>query len=714
MTDSTFPSFTKPEKEKDAEYHRQVIQSIIKGHLNANFGLRYNVLNECAMFFNTLDRGENFDFLQNAIDGSALPAKWLDLNTIRSKLNILMGEFLENGYDVSVKAINKDAISRKLLEKERLLVEMRLRPIARVLEQAANINLTTNENLPQDEEELEDYINFSYKETSEYVMENALKWLTKKQNFDEVRFNLFRDLLIFGQAFAVEEMVGSLPTTRRVDPRNVIYDPNATDDFLSDASFWGEIQYMNLADCVERYGLSKEEIEDLTTAGKKFLEQVPPVTTTGNLGSVVNNNRIYYFNGDSQNLRVLVFTAYWVDVLPWNHKAVKDKYGREHIKFTNKTRGENIIKRYVKVWRKGTLIGDRILKDWGLMENMVRSVDNYQETKPPFVGFIPHFIDGMSLSLVQQLQPIRALKNIIAYNLQLTLARAGAKGITIDVSQIPEGMDIDKVIKYLKVVGVNLIDSRKDGIPAQFNQFQQYDLSISNNLVHYLTMMNALDAEMDKVSGINDVRQGVIQGATQTVGVTNSALLQSNRSTTYLFTGIRWLSTKILEQKAGLVKIAWANKEQFAPIIGDVGIDFLKQDIDLDLNDYGVFVEEVPPMLGDLNTFKQLVLTALQSGSVDFADALELLIEKDVSVGIRRFRKILMRREKEQALLAQQQFEMQQEQAARLSTQKDMVTMSKAEIQAQLERERLENDLQRILTKGRIDLGKERLRLLKS
>src|SRR5690606_23854152 len=115
------------------------------------------------------------------------------------------------------------------------------------------------------------------------------------------------------------------------------------------------------------------------------------------------------------------------------------------------------------------------------------------------------------------------------------------------------------------------------------------------------------------------------QGASQAVGVTRSALLQSSLITAPLFNLFDEFSTRVWNYQAKLVKIAFPeNPERFAPIIGDVAIDFLTNDVHLDLNDYGVYVTVTPALLDDLNSFQQIVMSALQAGAVDFKSALVL------------------------------------------------------------------------------------------
>ena len=117
---------------------------------------------------------------------------------------------------------------------------------------------------------------------------------------------------------------------------------------------------------------------------------------------------------------------------------------------------------------------------------------------------------------------------------------------------------------------------------------------------------------------------------------------------------------------AFLIKIAWAKNERFAPIIGDVGINFLEQDVDLELDDYGVFIDAVPQILDDVQTFQNIIATALQSGALGqgeraFLRALKLLREPDITVAMRRFEREVSEAEVKEAQMQQQQMAQEQQ-----------------------------------------------------
>ena len=122
-----------------------------------------------------------------------------------------------------------------------------------------------------------------------------------------------------------------------------------------------------------------------------------------------------WFEDTNTGLRVLVLEACWVDYKTIKNKISEDNYGTEHFKEISDASQdkEGVVSKRVKVWRTGTLIGGTKLVNWGMVKNQPRDVDNLSETYPPYCAFIPHFVNGRAVSIVEQLQSLQNLKDII-------------------------------------------------------------------------------------------------------------------------------------------------------------------------------------------------------------------------------------------------------------------------------------------------------------
>jgi hypothetical protein len=673
-----FPNGNIKESQKNENFHREWVDAIIGQSLTSTYSVDYNATQACYDYFNTGSNPKDFSYLQTAPDSSVLPATWQTINKIYNKVMVLVGELMERGYDFEVSAINKEAKSRKLEAKEEARVMMRISPHLKEMDEYAGIN-PAMPRLPETEEELDEYYDKNYKEEAEIIMYHALKYLDKKNGWDYERMALFRDLLIAGKCIVRNEIVDGIPVAKRVDPRFFIFDSFANDDFASDATYYGELEYVPMAQAAEQYGLTMEEIKGANEKFKEYCKiletktpRQPRHQELNVFDSLSQSSGLKWFKEGEGGTRVLVCKACWMDYKKIKIKESEDKYGNIHAKRmkSDSQDREGVISKNIKIWRKGTLIGGKFMKDWGIMENMARDTEasKIAEAYPPYLVLTPNFLSGRSISPVERSKGLQNLKDIITYQVQLAMARAGSAGFVYDVSQCPDDWDVDTVIKYLKTVGIAFINSKQGGTPSQFNQFQAFDLSLSSSVTNYLELTRWIDSEMDSVFGVNEARQGVVQGASQAVGVTRSALLQSSLTTAPYFKLFDQFSSKVWNHQAKLVKIAWANKERFAPIIGDTGIDFLTEDIELDLDDYGAFVQVTPKILDDIQNLQTIIMAALQAGQLTFVQALTLLKEKDVMTGIRKFEKMAAEAEK----AAQEQEMKRMEQEAQMKQQGEM------------------------------------------
>lgn len=706
----SMPSIFVPDKEKDENYHKTFVQSIANRSVMSGYSARNLVMNECYNFYLGLQGGEEFEFLQKAEDGEVLPAKWMDFNKIAVKVDNLLGQLSQRGYRISVKASNKEAQSRKMDERNRLITEMRFKPIGEALQEDNGIPINGGDAfIPETERELDIYMDKTYKETSEIVMRGILNYLRKLHHWDYERIALFRDLMIAGACFAKNEIIDGMPTLQRVDPRNVIFDVNAKDDYLSDSTYWGEVTYMSMSEVTKRYKISKKELEEAFKDFQNYTLNTTAFTAFQNdygfLGT--NNSQLKLFENRGGQLRVLVVKAFWQDFKIMSNKYSEDKYGQTHIKKVEPgAPGENVKNTVLQIWRQGHLIGGKFMKEWGVMKNMDRSVDNMATTTPPYVGLIPNYINGAIVSKVHRLKPLQNLKNVALYNLQLLMSKSGGKVFFYDVSQLPKGWDIHTAMKYAKIAGIAFIDSSVEG-GGTYNQFKDVDLGVSAAFTNFLQVSEFLDREMDSISGINEVRQGIAQGASQAVGVTNSLLAQSNMSTQMYYDMFGMMFSRAMNKQAGLAKIAWAGKERFAPIIGDVGVNFLELDIELELNDYNVFVEEVPQIAADKQLFYQLVMTGIQQQTLPFIQGLKLLMEPDIDDAVVQLefevKKQEMMQQEQQAQAQQQQAAMMQQEQKLAEAQQFQAAQSN---QAKMLGQQMkgQQDLQKIVAQGRLDL----------
>jgi hypothetical protein len=406
--------------------------------------------------------------------------------------------------------------------------------------------------------------------------------------------------------------------------------------------------------------------------------------------------------------RCLVVKACWRDYKLLAHKSETNEKGEFFQDVTDdyvsKKDKDKIVYNKIECWRQGTLIGGKFLREWGECPNQARDLSSLEVSEPPYKVWIPEFILGKSTSMVEQLT-----------GLQIQMARAMGKVLVFDMAMLPEGQTQQQVFARMKADGIAWVNSKEyQQTTGNMNLFKEFDLSLSSTISQSIQLISYFDSQIDAISGVNAERQGQVQGASQAVGVTNAALFQSNLITAPYFKGFERFCTRVLNHQAKLVKVAWAGKEVFAPIIGDVGVDFLKDNIDISLDEFDVVVLSLPPVSIDRQKLEEMISLAVQNGELPIADALGVILEQDMTVAVRKLQRKLLNRQRFQYQQEQQHAEQDQ------ANQEQMMALQQQQLQFQMQNSPLqlqamknEGNLKKTIATGRVKLRGQQLDLLR-
>ncbi len=738
MSLKAFPPRNIPESEKDKEWYKNNILAIMGSTLNGSSYTKRESMVENYNIFNGEYNMEPFSGITSTFsddDKDALPAIWLDFNSIRPKIHLLEGELIKRGFEVSVNAINKEAKSRRLEFKKNIVAQMYLRDVVANLKDEYDVDIPLAEELPDKIEELEDFVSSNYKDNNEMIMEYIIRYNIEVYKWKFKRLRLFRDICVVGRCFVKNEIRNGYPQWRVLNPINVVFDQHSDDDFLTDSSYFGEHYYQGNEDIIEEFNLNKKEIEELNTKGKG-----DTILWTGvyvkNLGDV-----FLPFDELGNQTRALVYRAQWLDYKEVKAKVSYDSYGNEHIHYfdgrklnalkdklkeINKKEspdlydkakkqvsnyennfklspaeieaGAKITKRNIKTKRTAVLIGGSILKEYGEGKNITRGFENPSETTLDYHSLLPNYVNYKNLSKVDELKEIHYYKNILMYKIQLEINKSSGKGIVINEDMIPDGYKGSKTLYNLRAFGIIFSKSGKEGFPENKKAVEDFDMGLSSSVEQILRIVIYLDSQMDRISGISDIRQGQTQTG-QLVGVTQASLVQSSMITEPLFDLFSQFEERVFQKHADLIKILWAKKrDKFAPILGDLNMNFLESDVEVDMDDYATFVKVTPPLLRDEELIKGLVMDAWQSGGISHSeklDLLDLIMHDDVKQAFNNLKRKAKKREQLQAQI--QQAEQQAVMAQKMADIQKGATTARVEGEYGLEKQKM---------KGRQDLDK--------
>lgn len=697
MNLNQYPNYTLPNKEKDEEYHKQCALSLKPDCLDGSYSSELTEMQENYDFFDGTQSTPEYNFLQETETGDTLPAVWMNAQSLRNKVKQLMGEVARRGVIYDVVGINKDLSSKKLEKKLRALADRDVMPDIEQIQEIYGEQLTDlSPEAAMPEADIEAKYE-GYRDLSERIIKAALNFNLKKNRFEYTKIEISRDIWITGRGISSERVVNGFPVIERVDPRRFFFQRSSNGDFIDDSTAMGEWDVLPISDVAQEYDLTKEEIDKIKNNRKGFQgNSIPNFSISGQY----TNTAFDWIQGGDKDMKVLVFKPVWKDVKYMRRKVSEDKYGNTHYKKVgDKARGKDIKEVPISVWRKCTLIGGCIIRDWGVVENRITNIDDISETLPPYTVYVPDYVNGRAVSVLSEVKPLQIQKNMYLYLMQLAVARSGTKGFFYDVSMTPDNMETEDVISYLKTTGIAFYNSVRDGYPRDGYPLKEFDLTISNSLYQLLNIIGYLDNEINKITGISEARMGQVQAASQSVGVTQASIAQSSLNTLAIFKGLEHFYERIFTKVANLIKMTFNDhKEIYSMVIGDMGIDFLKEDSDLDLHSYGVFLEFNPESFMDEAILRDMINQAMATSQISLYDGLELLLEKDKSTKIGRLKQEL--KNKEQEL---QQIQAQAAQQAQDSRNQAMLAQTQMNNQARIQEEELK-------TKRQIEVDNARAR----
>lgn len=107
---------------------------------------------------------------------------------------------------------------------------------------------------------------------------------------------------------------------------------------------------------------------------------------------------------------------------------------------------------------------------------------------------------------------------IVWYRLEQELAKAKGKKFIMDIAQVPKskGWTIDQWMYYFDNLGVAWINSMEEGRKndptsvSKFNQFNAIDMSLSQVVQQYMMILQKLEDQVEKITGVSAQRAGDI------------------------------------------------------------------------------------------------------------------------------------------------------------------------------------------------------------
>jgi hypothetical protein len=571
-------------------------------------------------------------------------------------------------------------------------------------------------------QELDMYMNYSYKHRMAIEMEQGLELIMSLNKFENERIKVVEDLHDWGIGGYKEyfDAQGNIKI-KRINPMNLVMS-YTTDPNFKDIQYIGEVTEMTIADLKQMAG-DKISDEDYKILAEKYANKYNVASTLRDLNS--NYNGIY--DGFRIKVMDLEFFSYNSMVL---EERVNSK-GNTVVGRAAKAKANRSDKKYSKtdykvVYKGKWIVGSDIFFDCGLATNMKRAKSSLTDTSLSYHLAAPNMYQMSTYSLGDQMKSLADQIQLAWYKLQNVMLRARPRGIMIELGAL-EGVPLGKAGRALKPMEIldlynqtgNLVYRRlnDEGQASNYKPIEELDNGIGNEAVQYFNIIKQNIDLLRDILGFNEITDGSTPDPRTLNGVAKYASESTNNSLDFIKRAERDLLERLCYDLTLRIQDSAINGtiSGYIRALGSESVQFFKLDPEVSAYECGLKIRQKPTEF-EKEKLSRRIEQAIQSNQITLADAmmienLENLKYAEVLLGyrIKKNQEETQQRAMEAQQMngqIQQQSAMAAEQAKQQTLQMEaQVKMQMIQMEKQLESQLLAMKLQNeaMIEQGKIE-----------
>jgi hypothetical protein len=705
---ATIPKQRIPLSQKDDKWKEDCVNAYIN---LSKFGIseRRSYLKSLYDYYNGVIDEEDYNYVLKPYGRtrSHFPTKLRNYPIIKPIIDLLLGEKSKRPLEYTVTVQNADSVSIKEEALQNLLLTNLRSQFVNELAQLGQIQQGENVEPPPPPKQIVEEFDRTYTDHRAITGQSALNFIMYyNEVYDKIQ-KLFFHYLVVGECYSHKGVRRDEVFYEVVNPLDIDYDKDPDIDFVEDAD-WAIIRkYSHASTIIDIFGeyLSDEQVLELEspthTSAEAYL--LYRAEASGADDNVYRNRLIEIITVYWKSRKRIGFVSY-IDPNTGNTEMFDVEEGYR-LSPELKAAGAKIEWEWVnEVW-EGTRIDRRFFINIRPYKNQRNSLDNPSRCKLPINGRKYSDINSQSISLVSLGIPYQLNYNIYKYRLELAIARSKDIIAQFDINMIPKNWDMDKFMYFVEGTGIAWVDYNKEGIQLSPQHQSVLDMSIKT-ISQYLTLLESIMVEWEKISGVTRQRQGQMS-TYEGKATSQQSIVQSSHITEDLFRKFANFERRELQGLLDYSKEAWVNGKKAVYVMPDGSMDQLDLEPLTHMEaEYGIFVSDAGKDVERKQKIEGLAQAAVQNGmpmsaviSIFESESFSQIKDK-----IRQAEKQAdeLRKAQEQAQQQQSQQEMQLKQQelqmTELSKEKDrQVEIEKALIAAESKDKSADNTIEKMI-----------------
>ena len=700
--------------DKNKEWFLSCHEALYRWYLNDQTGLLYSRRNDyvtARLYAEAQQPTEKYlDKLQpKSKDGTR--KGWTNLSydplpVMPKMVAIAVAKLAQAEHDITCTATDDNARAEKVNKKYELLAKAQLQ--AKMAELGINVSQNDIPVLPNNLQQIEMFMDLSYKLKKEIVIENWLKkGFFEYSNWKDIEKDVIKDGVVVGTMAVKEYTENDKILARYVDPANLIisYSRYRTFDNADKVAELVPYRISTLRPLLMKAGYTEEQIGQLANNYCGFL---------GNASTIDLNVQYYgsitYYRYD--DYKILVMDAEWNSNDVYYSETKKTKKGDIYSvdkPYGYKKEGKNVDKTCVNVvYKSKWVVGTEIVFDYGKANTARESSAQGKYLDKPKKSFKVIKVDDNSLVM----RCISVIDAIQLDFIKLSNAKAMAKpaGLAFDIAVAEQvkvagkPIELDEIFRLTRDTGDYVFRSTgHHGEQLSRQPFFETQGGIGRQLQEYLEAIEYNIKFIGDFMGINPIVDGTNDNPRQAVGVSQMLQSATNNALQPIYWGYAYLKENIATDATNRL-LQSENLEPYYDILGDYGTDMIELMKELKGTQCSIHLELLP----DEQQKEFIRNFALQSNKIpleqggisagDFIKINRLINEGRLKLAEAWLMYITEQNKKDAQQMQMQNIQVQQQasqqtETAKLAAQKE-VDAGKLQGEAQIEQIKGQNALQ--------------------
>ncbi len=651
---------------------------------------------------------------------------WMNLDfspvtVIPKFVDSICGMLTNQTYKIQCEVLNSTSKTKEDTVRNKLYANMLLKPVHDELAPKTGVPIVPpSEFVPQDDEELNIYMQQNFKDSDALAMQLAIKYVLGESMFSDIEKQVIRDLVNLKMA-AINRYYDANKNicVEYIDPVDLIIPYSKYDDFRN-------IPYNGK--------MKKYTIQEIAMMTDEFSEEdlfeIAKLQSSGSYSNQtwtfgMSYDGYYQVTGgiggrkyDNFYITVLDFEFLGSDTIKYEKKDNKyggSYFGKKSSSYEapkdSKQKREVISKRITNRYEGKWIVGTSYLYNYKKANNVPREkVDGVYSSGTTLQTKIiaPGIYDMQNKSLTERMIPYADQLELINLKIQQLLIKTIPPGVYIDQDAIDNvmrglgggAMGPKEVLQMFQQTGSLVGRSRReDGSLINGEPIKILPNGIPPGFETLSTMWEAEIRKIYSVIGYNQATDGTAPSSSALVGVQKLQVQSTNNSLRPLNDSFLKL-IQMTAKDLGLMiqdKIEYGGGlEGFERAIGKESVEVIASAKGLPLCEFGISVVYQPDEISKAKT-DQYIQLALENKTITLADAIEInkILEQDNSLAQQVLIYKQKQSEKRQDEVVQKNSEansQQQQESAQMAGQVQQQTMM-AEAKTKAELLQMEYDL---------------------